>query len=330
MSHTLLLEEFEKLANFGVETIRISDEMFFLNKNYYEPLLNGIIDRGLKFNLWAYSRVDTVKERYLDLFKNAGINWLALGIESGNQNVRLEISKGKFKEVHIKEVVQTIQSHDINVLGNYIFGFPNEDFKEMQETLDLAIDLNTEHANFYPCQALPGSPLYTQAKIEGWKLPDSYEGYAFLSYESEPLPTRFRSASEVLEFRDNAWQKYFTNQNFLSLVEKKFGTQQKENLIEMTKISLKKKAFRSLVIISKTPYRISFFGGGTDYPEWYNRNGGSVISTAINYYSYITVKDLKNFYKHKYRILYAKTEETNTIKNINHPSVKEVFKIFKN
>ena len=159
-SHTLLLEEFEKLANFGVETIRISDEMFFLNKNYYEPLLNGIIDRGLKFNLWAYSRVDTVKERYLDLFKNAGINWLALGIESGNQNVRLEISKGKFKEVHIKEVVQTIQSHDINVLGNYIFGFPNEDFKEMQETLDLAIDLNTEHANFYPCQALPGSPLY--------------------------------------------------------------------------------------------------------------------------------------------------------------------------
>ena len=240
-SHTLLLEEFEKLANFGVETIRISDEMFFLNKNYYEPLLNGIIDRGLKFNLWAYSRVDTVKERYLDLFKNAGINWLALGIESGNQNVRLEISKGKFKEVHIKEVVQTIQSHDINVLGNYIFGFPNEDFKEMQETLDLAIDLNTEHANFYPCQALPGSPLYTQAKIEGWKLPDSYEGYAFLSYESEPLPTRFRSASEVLEFRDNAWQKYFTNQNFLSLVEKKFGTQQKENLIEMTKISLKRK-----------------------------------------------------------------------------------------
>lgn len=49
------------------------------------------------------------------------------------------------------------------------------------------------------------------------------------------------------------------------------------------------------MIISKTPYRISFFGGGTDYPEWYNRNGGSVISTAINYYSYITVKDLKNF-----------------------------------
>ena len=111
----------------------------------------------------------------------------------------------------------------------------------MQQTLDLALELNTEHANFYPCQALPGSPLYTQAKIEGWKLPDSYEGYAFLSYESQPLPTRYRSAEEVLEFRDNAWQKYFSNENFLSLVENKFGLKQKENLIEMSKIKLKRK-----------------------------------------------------------------------------------------
>lgn len=240
-SSSLLLNEFEKLANYGVETIRISDEMFFLNKNYYEPLLNGIIDKGLKFNLWAYSRIDTVREKYLDLFKKAGINWLALGIESANQNVRFEISKGKFKDVHIKDVVKTIQNSDINVLGNYIFGFPNEDYKEMKETLDLALELNTEHANFYPCQALPGSPLYTQAKIEGWKLPDSYEGYAFLSYESQPLPTRYRSAEEVLEFRDKAWQKYFSNENFLSLVENKFGLKQKENLIEMSKIKLKRK-----------------------------------------------------------------------------------------
>ena len=214
--------------------------MFFLNKNYYEPLLNGIIDRGLKFNLWAYSRIDTVREKYLDLFKKLN-KLVSSGIESANQNVRFEISKGKFKDVHIKDVVKTIQNSDINVLGNYIFGFPNEDYKEMQQTLDLALELNTEHANFYPCQALPGSPLYTQAKIEGWKLPDSYEGYAFLSYESQPLPTRYRSAEEVLEFRDNAWQKYFSNENFLSLVENKFGLKQKENLIEMSKIKLKRK-----------------------------------------------------------------------------------------
>ena len=54
------------------------------------------------------------------------------------------------------------------------------------------------------------------------------------------------------------------------------------------------------MIISKTPYRISFFGGGTDYPQWYNKFGGSVISTSINYYSYLSVKNLENFYKLKY------------------------------
>ena len=94
----------------------------------------------------------------------------------------------------------------------------------------------------------------------------------------------------------------------------------------MSKIKLKKNPW-ALMIISKTPYRISFFGGGTDYPQWYNKFGGSVISTPT--IIHISVKNLENFYKHKYRILYAKTEQTNNIPQIKHPSVKEVLKYFK-
>ena len=67
-----------------------------------------------------------------------------------------------------------------------IFGLPEDTIETMQQTLDLALELNTGMANMYPCQALPGSPLYWTAKKNGWKLPDSYAGYAFLSYESEP------------------------------------------------------------------------------------------------------------------------------------------------
>ena len=120
----LMLNEFEKLADYGVETLRISDEMFFLNKKYYEPLLQGIIDRGLKFRMWSYSRVDTVNPRFLELFKTAGIDWLCLGIESGNQNVRREISKGKFQEINIRDAVKQVQEHDMYILGNYILDFP--------------------------------------------------------------------------------------------------------------------------------------------------------------------------------------------------------------
>ena len=60
------------------------------------------------------------------------------------------------------------------------------------------------------------------------------------------------------------------------------------------------------MIISKTPYRVSFFGGGTDYPEWYRKFGGEVISTSIDKYVYISMRDLPKFFKHKYRILYSK------------------------
>ncbi len=240
-SPDFITKEFEKLANMGVETIRISDEMFFLDKRYYEPLLNNIIDRGLKFRMWAYSRIDTVQTKYLDLFKRAGIGWLALGVEAANQDIRLEISKGSFKNVNIREIVKNVRASDINIISNYIFGFPDDTLDTMQQTLDLALELNTETANMYPCQALPGSPLHREAKQNNWKLPETPEGYAFLSYESSPLPTKHLTSAEVLKFRDDAWRTYFTNPAYLELVEKKFGLEQRRNVEDMTKIKLKRK-----------------------------------------------------------------------------------------
>jgi D-glycero-alpha-D-manno-heptose-7-phosphate kinase len=77
------------------------------------------------------------------------------------------------------------------------------------------------------------------------------------------------------------------------------------------------------MIICRTPTRISFFGGGTDYPKWYLENGGEVLSTTINKYSYITIRHLPKFFDYKYRIRYYKTEETQTVEEIQHPSVRE-------
>jgi len=240
-SPEFVLGEFDKLITMGVKTIRISDEMFLLNKRHYEPLLKGLIERGYDLRMWAYSRVDTVRRQYLDLFTKAGIQWLALGIEAGDQEIRREISKGKFQKIDIQEAVRQIQKHGINVLGNYIFGLPADTYESMQQTLDTAIELNTEHANFYPCQALPGSPLYYAALKNGWKLPDSYEGYAFLSYECQPLPTRYLTAAEVLKFRDDAWYRYFGRSEYLEMIERKFGTEQRRNVEELTKIRLKRR-----------------------------------------------------------------------------------------
>ena len=80
------------------------------------------------------------------------------------------------------------------------------------------------------------------------------------------------------------------------------------------------------MIISRTPFRISFFGGGTDYPVWYNEHSGSVISVAINKYCFITARQLPPFFKYKYRIRYYKREEVNDVSEIRHSSVKECLK----
>lgn len=236
-----ITQEFEKLANYGVETVRISDEMFFLDRRYYEPLCQNIIDRGLKFRMWSYSRVDTVRKEFLDLFRRAGIGWLALGIEAGNQLVRKEVSKGSFQDVNIRQVVQEVREAGLNVISNYIFGFPDDTLETMRQTLDLALELCTEMVNMYPCQALPGSPLYNTARQAGWALPKTPEGFAFLSYESEPLSTKTLSAVEVLRFRDAAWQTYFHHPPYLELVEKKFGIKERKNIEQMSQVKLRRK-----------------------------------------------------------------------------------------
>ena len=76
------------------------------------------------------------------------------------------------------------------------------------------------------------------------------------------------------------------------------------------------------MIISRTPFRISFFGGGTDYPVWYNEHGGATLATSINKYSYITCRYLPPFFEHKSRIVYSKTETVHDITEIQHPAVR--------
>ncbi|HEV8327354.1 MAG TPA: B12-binding domain-containing radical SAM protein [Nitrospiraceae bacterium] len=240
-SSKLITRELETLSQMGVETVRISDEMFFLNRKYYEPLLQDIIERDLRLRMWAYARVDTVRHEYIELFKKAGINWLAIGIEAGNQAVRQEVSKGSFQEVNIRAVCEKVRAGGMNIISNYIFGFPDDSLETMGETLDLALELNTEMANMYPCQALPGSPMYHMARQKSWKLPESYSGYAFLSYDSEPLPTKYVTAAGVLKFRDEAWQKYFSNPAYLKLVEAKFGEKERANVEGMAKVPLRRK-----------------------------------------------------------------------------------------
>jgi len=228
------------VSRYGIKNIKIADELFILKEKHYMTILDLLIQRGYELNMWAYARVDTVKPENLKKMKKAGINWLALGIESANPEVRDGASK-KMKIKDIRNVVKSIQDEGIRVIGNYIFGLPDDTLETMQETLDMAIELKCEFANFYSAMAYPGSKLHDIVIKEGWELPKEWHGYSQHSYETLPLPTKYISAKEVLKFRDDAFNSYFKDQGYLDMIEDKLGDDVRAHIQNMTKNRIKRK-----------------------------------------------------------------------------------------
>ena len=240
-SPELVVEEIGLLVNkYDIKNIKIVDELFVLYDKHYMAIVDLIIQKGYELNMWAYARVDTIKYENLPKMKKAGINWLGLGIESASTVVRDGANK-QMKNKDIIDVVRKIQNEGIRVGANYIFGLPADTHETMKETLDVAMEINSEWANFYCAMAYPGSKLYDIAVDEGCELPKEWHGFSQHSYEMLPLPTKYLSAREVLKFRDDAFHRYFENPNYLNMIENKFGENVKEHILEMTKTRLKRK-----------------------------------------------------------------------------------------
>ena len=183
-----VIEDFRYLGSKGVRHIKIMDELFALDKNRVKEICGRIADLGYDFNIWCYARIDTTKKDMLVDMKRAGINWVAYGIESGNQGIRESISKGRFSNDDIENVVKMTRDAGIKVGGNFIFGFENDTMETMKETYDFAEKLRCEYANFYCLIDKDANQLS--------------EGFI-------PKATRTLSPQEVLKFRDDAYCKYY-------------------------------------------------------------------------------------------------------------------------
>ena len=226
---------------YGVTTIKIIDEMFILKKHHYRAICEGLaaLPFAHELNIWCYGRADTVLDEDLALFRRAGIRWIALGIESGSEHVRDGAAKTLSSD-DIRHIVHSIQAAGISVIANYIFGLSDDTMETMQETLDLAIELNTEFSNFYVAQAYPGSALFDQAHPAD--LPERWSGYSQHSYDTKGLPTDTLTSKEVLAFRDMAFDKYFTNPRYLNMLIQKFGFGASSEIRKMVSVKLERAA----------------------------------------------------------------------------------------
>jgi len=235
-----VIAQFDILVKeYGVKNVKIADEMFVLNPRHIDKLCDLLIERDYGVNIWAYARVDNAKPDVMEKLKKSGVNWLAFGIEAANATVRDNVQKG-FDQSDIYTALSTVNEAGINVLGNYIFGLPEDDFDTMQETLDMALDLNSEFANFYCTMAYPGSALYDQAVTENWSLPNDWSGYSQHSVNTQPLATRHLTSAQVLKYRDEAFKTYFNNPKYLQMVANKFGDGSLAMIKEMMSFNLQR------------------------------------------------------------------------------------------
>tara|TARA_B100001029_G_scaffold159858_1_gene147444 strand:+ start:1278 stop:2795 length:1518 start_codon:yes stop_codon:yes gene_type:complete len=237
------------VEDYKITNIKIPDEMFVLNPKQVTGICDEIINSGYGkvLNFWAYARIDTLNDdEMLKKMLKAGIRWLALGIESSSKHVRDGVVKGRFDNFDIEGIVKKVRDMGFYVGANYIFGLPDDNFDSMKETLDLSIRVNSEWSNFYSGMAYPGSQLYPMAKNKKWVLPDDengpgWIGYSQHSYETLPLRTEHIKGSEVLEFRDKAFDAYFKNRDYLSMIKKTFGEHTVSHIEKMSSHKLKRK-----------------------------------------------------------------------------------------
>jgi radical SAM superfamily enzyme YgiQ (UPF0313 family) len=240
-SPKVVIEQIDLLVNeYGVRHIKFADEIFVLTPHHVLGICDLITERGYDLNIWAYGRVDTVRDQMIDRLKQAGFNWLAFGVEAGNDRVRDNVRKGVDRD-RVFQTIGKVQDAGINIIGNYIFGLPEDDMDSMQETLDLALDLNCEFANFYCSMAYPGSSLYDMAVRERWPLPKAWTGYSQHSEDTFPLPTKYLSPGDVLRFRDRAFHIYFSSPKYSDMIERKFGPETVQHIRDMNSHTLKRK-----------------------------------------------------------------------------------------
>ena len=233
----------------GIYNIKIPDEMFVLNPKQVTGICDEILKEGLgdKLNFWAYARIDTLEDNeMLKKMLKSGFRWLALGIESSSKHVRDGVVKGRFDNYDIEGIVKKVRDMGFYVGANYIFGLPDDTLDSMKQTLDLSLRINSEWSNYYSAMAYPGSKLHIMANQNSWKLPENkggpgWIGYSQHAYECLPLRTQHVKASDVLNFRDKAFNTYFKNSNYENLIKNTFGDDTVLHINKMTSFSLKRK-----------------------------------------------------------------------------------------
>jgi len=210
--------------HYGVRHLEIIDDTFTLNAPRVEAICDEIILHGLgdRLNIWCFARTDQVRPDLMRKMKRAGFNWVFMGFESGDDRVLQGVNK-KQTVSQIRRAADAVHDAGLYIGGNYVFGMPRDTRRSMGKTLDLALALNTEYANFFVMMAYPGTKLHDIATQKGYPLPEKWGQYGFFAPDALPMRNDHLSAADILNFRDAAFIAYFGGDRYQHMVAEKFG-----------------------------------------------------------------------------------------------------------
>jgi len=223
------------VEKYGVKHIKILDELFVTKPQRLEEFCNKLELKGYTLNMWAYSRVDTINRHLLKRLKKVGMNWISYGFESATKEI-LQVADKGCRNSDVDSVIRMTQDEGVAICADVMFGLWDEKIENMERTYDFLVKYNFEWANMYPVFPYPGTKLFDYVEE-----PKDWKGYSLYGYECCPMPTKYVPARDVLRFRDEAFQRYHSRPEYLSMIEKKYGRSTKDHILRMLAVPLKRR-----------------------------------------------------------------------------------------
>lgn len=212
-----VLAEFEQISALGINEVEVYDDTFNFDHQRTLAICRGLRERGLKFKWAIRDRVDRVEPRVLDELRLAGCNRVHLGVESGSDRVLGLIGK-KITVAQAKRAVALAKERGFEVLTYYMFGLPGETYEEALQTIDLALSLDSDYAEFSITIPYPGTRAYAEALEKGVISRDFW-----LEFTRNPTPAfaipqvieNLIPREQLMELRNSAIRRYYFRPSYL-------------------------------------------------------------------------------------------------------------------
>ena len=237
-----VLDEIETLINeYGVREIHIWDDNFITNRNRVFAFRDGIIKRNIKvlFSFPNGIRADFINRDILKALKDFGTYSVAIGVESGNQDI-LDMTQKGIKLEQIEDAFKLAKEMKLETWGFFLLGLPGEDKNTMNETIEFAIKLDPDIAKFHVLKPFPKSAVYDQLKEQGLIIDENYVHYGIHTKPVHKLSSV--TQDELLEIQKNAYRRFYMRPSkiFKEIARLKTWNRMKLNLITGTSVLINK------------------------------------------------------------------------------------------